>query len=67
MLILTRRIGEAILIGDHVKLMILEANGSQVRIGVAAPRSIEVHREEIYRRIQANKNKADYKDNKGNC
>ena len=52
MLILTRRIGESIHIGDDVKLTVLENDGSQVRIGIAAPKSVPVHREEIYYRIK---------------
>ena len=51
MLILTRRIGETLKIGDDVSLTILGVNGSQVRIGTSAPSEIEVHREEIYNRI----------------
>lgn len=51
MLILTRRIGETLKIGDDVSLTILGVNGSQVRIGTSAPTEIEVHREEIYNRI----------------
>ncbi|MGK0500181.1 MAG: carbon storage regulator [Oceanicoccus sp.] len=55
MLILTRRIGETIVIGDEVKLTVLEVKGNQVRIGIQAPRDVEVHREEIYQRIQEEK------------
>ncbi len=52
MLILTRRIGEIIRIGDEVKITILSTRGNQVRLGIDAPREIEVHREEIYHRIK---------------
>jgi len=52
MLILTRRINEALKIGDEVSVTVLEIKGNQVRLGVTAPRTIAVHREEIYQRIQ---------------
>ncbi|RMD68002.1 MAG: carbon storage regulator [Gammaproteobacteria bacterium] len=51
MLILTRRVGESLMIGDEVSVTVLGVKGNQVRLGVDAPRSISVHREEIYRRI----------------
>jgi carbon storage regulator len=53
MLILTRRIGESIIIGDNVGINILGVKGSHVKIGIDAPKEISVHREEIYQRIQA--------------
>lgn len=55
MLILTRRIGETLTVGDDVKVTVLNIQGGQVRIGVDAPKQVEVHREEIYNRIQAEK------------
>lgn len=55
MLILTRKHGEALVIGDDVKVYILASQGDQVRIGIEAPKEISVHREEIYERIQREK------------
>lgn len=55
MLILTRRIGESLVIGDDVVVNVLGLKGNQVRIGVDAPKDVAVHREEIYDRIQAEK------------
>ena len=52
MLILTRRVGESLVIGDNVNVTVLGVKGNQVRIGVNAPKDVAVHREEIYQRIQ---------------
>src|SRR3990167_7203390 len=56
MLILTRRVGETIIIGDDVIITVLGIKGNQVRIGINAPIDVSVHREEIYQRIQQEKN-----------
>ena len=53
MLILTRRVGETLMIGDDVSVTVLGVKGNQVRIGVNAPKDVAVHRQEIYERIQA--------------
>lgn len=52
MLILTRRVGESLMIGDDVSVTILGVKGNQVRIGITAPKDVAVHREEIYQRIR---------------
>jgi carbon storage regulator len=55
MLILTRRIHETIVVGDNIRITVLGVSGLQVRIGIDAPKGVDVHREEIYNRIQAEK------------
>lgn len=58
MLILTRKVGETLMVGDDVTITVLGVKGSQVRIGINAPNDIAVHREEIYNKIQAELNKS---------
>ncbi|MDP5056856.1 carbon storage regulator [Marinomonas hwangdonensis] len=53
MLVITRRSGESIHIGDNMEITVLSIQGNQARIGIKAPKEISVHREEIYRRIQS--------------
>jgi len=55
MLILTRKVGESLIIGDDVSVIVLGVKGNQVRLGVDAPKSVSVHREEIYNKIQDEK------------
>ena len=58
MLVLTRKIDESIIIGDDIKITLVDIRGDQVKIGIEAPREISVHREEVYREIQAENRRA---------
>ncbi len=62
MLILTRRVGETLVVGDDVTVTVLGVKGNQVRLGVNAPKDVSVHREEIYQRIQNEKRSEAEKD-----
>lgn len=65
MLILTRRVGEKLIIGDDVIVTILSLKGNQIRIGIDAPREIKVHRQEVYERIQKEREKLSVVSSRG--
>lgn len=58
MLVITRRVGESFIIGNDVIVTVLDVKGSQVRLGVDAPKTVPVYREEVYQRIKAGKDKS---------
>lgn len=58
MLVLTRKTGEVIKIGDDIEVMVISVDGDQVKLGISAPKEVEVHRKEIYEAIQAENNEA---------
>ncbi len=59
MLILTRKIGETVRIGDEISVTVLAVNGNQVRLGITAPKTIGVHRQEVYDRLAADRRATD--------
>lgn len=65
MLILTRRVGETLMVGDDVVITVLGVKGNQVRIGINAPKEISIHREEVYNRINQSQDAAQNSDDKG--
>ena len=64
MLILTRRVGEALMVGDDTKIVVLGVKGSQIRLGINAPKDIVVHREEIFDKINTKDDSAKIKSSK---
>ena len=64
MLILTRRVGEALMVGDETKIVVLGVKGSQIRLGINAPKDIVVHREEIYDKIHSKGDSVDIESEK---
>ena len=66
MLVLSRRLGETLIIGDDIKITVLGISGNQVRLGIAAPKDVSVHREEVYQRIQNEQGQPSPQSNNGN-
>ena len=66
MLILTRRVGEKIMIGDDVSVLVMSIDGSQVRLGIDAPKEVSVDREEVRQNKEGNPNYYDDKEQRGN-
>ncbi|MBP5296022.1 MAG: carbon storage regulator CsrA [Bacteriovoracaceae bacterium] len=62
MLVLTRKLGESIAIDDHIKIVVVQIKGKQVRLGIKAPRETKIHREEVYRAIQEQNTQASQVD-----
>lgn len=58
MLVLTRKVGESLIIADDIKITICAVNNTQIRVGIQAPKDVEIHREEIYERIKKGKEEA---------
>ena len=65
MLVLSRRLGETLIIGDDIKITVLGISGNQVRLGIAAPKDVSVHREEVYQRIQNEQGQPTSESNNG--
>ncbi|MCO4792635.1 MAG: carbon storage regulator CsrA [Bacteriovoracaceae bacterium] len=62
MLVLTRKLGESIAIDDHIKIVVVQIKGKQVRLGIKAPKETKIHREEVYRAIQDQNEEASQAD-----
>jgi len=65
MLVLTRKLGESIAIDDHIKIVVVQIKGKQVRLGIKAPKETKIHREEVYRAIQDQNTEASKSDLSG--
>jgi carbon storage regulator len=62
MLVLTRKLGESIAIDDHIKIVVVQIKGKQVRLGIKAPKETKIHREEVYKAIQDQNQEASQSD-----